>query len=82
VERKSLWTPCCGGHLHTACAQKMALVSGELAFRSGLEIYMQKEVGRNRDAAGSGTLSRREQTRKREVMSSMSILAKSVSAHT
>jgi hypothetical protein len=30
----------------------MALVSGELAFRSGLEIYMQKEVGRNIDVGG------------------------------
>jgi hypothetical protein len=40
-----------------------------------LEIYIQKEVGRNKDGGGRDP-SRREQTRKREVMSSMSIVTK------
>ena len=31
--RSVLVAPCCEGYLHTVCTQKMAIVSGKLAFR-------------------------------------------------
>jgi hypothetical protein len=46
-ERNLLSTPCCQGYLHTACTQKMAMVSGKLAFRYIFFLVCMLSVVRN-----------------------------------